>query len=274
MLDSELIGMEEHPDSWTLKFKDTDGQEQLLDVDYVVNACGYKTGTVDDWACKSRERMVEYKAAYVTKWEENRYLWPEVIYHGERGTPNGMAQLTPYPQGIFQLHGMTKEVTLFEEGLVCSSTTSSQPVLPKKFQVQLERGWSEAQISRRGQNAIDHIVQYIPDYFSAHVYGKPLFGAQQIPGKDKSLRASDVTFEGARYARVETVKGSSCLEAAMKLVITWGLFDYANTNIESLHSKTLSLSQSEIEQKAQQLAVERGYPLQLAQYYGNERISV
>ncbi len=29
--------------------------------------------------------------------------WPEVIFHGERGTPNGMAQLTPYPDGFFQL---------------------------------------------------------------------------------------------------------------------------------------------------------------------------
>ncbi|GAL14445.1 hypothetical protein JCM19233_5457 [Vibrio astriarenae] len=55
-----------------------------------------------------RERLVEFKAAYVTRWTENQYQWPEVIFHGERGTPNGMAQLTPYSDNTFQLHGMTK----------------------------------------------------------------------------------------------------------------------------------------------------------------------
>ncbi|EFP96499.1 FAD-dependent oxidoreductase [Vibrio caribbeanicus] len=269
MLESELIGMEEGCDGWELKLKDSQGQEQYLDVDYVVNACGYKTGTLDDWANKKRERMVEFKAAYVTRWSENKHLWPEVIFHGERGTPNGMAQLTPYSQGIFQLHGMTKNVTLFENGLVCSSPMSSQPLLPRELQEQLDRGWNEQLICQRSQNAIDHIGQYIPDYVSARVYGKPLYGAQQIPGKDKSLRAADVTFEGERYGRIETVKGSSCLEAAMKLVLTWGLFDYKDTSIESLHSVTMSLSDVEIEQKAQQLAFARGYPVQLAQYYGN-----
>ncbi len=45
-----------------------------------------------------------------------------------------MAQLTPYADGVFQLHGMTKGITaLFEGGLVSSSTDSSQPQLPSKL---------------------------------------------------------------------------------------------------------------------------------------------
>lgn len=38
-----------------------------------------------------RDRMVEYKAAYVVKWLKCEGVWPEVIFHGQRGTPNGMA---------------------------------------------------------------------------------------------------------------------------------------------------------------------------------------
>ncbi|EDQ02061.1 hypothetical protein [Shewanella benthica] len=41
-------------------------------------------------------------------------------FYGERGTPQGMAQLTPYPDGYFQLHGMTQDITPFNNGLVAS----------------------------------------------------------------------------------------------------------------------------------------------------------
>ena len=64
--------------------------------------------------------MVEFKAAYLAKWDHEQVKssgWPEIIIHGERGTPNGMAQLTPYSNNIFQIHGMTPNITLFEDGL-------------------------------------------------------------------------------------------------------------------------------------------------------------
>ena len=64
-----------------------------------------------------RQRLAEFKAAYITEWvgSDSEY-WPEVIFHGERGTPQGMAQLTPYSNGVFQLHGMTKDITLLKMG--------------------------------------------------------------------------------------------------------------------------------------------------------------
>ncbi len=52
--------------------------------------------------------MVEFKAAYITQWNECVGQWPEVIIHGKRKTPEGMAQLTPYPGNYFQIHGMTE----------------------------------------------------------------------------------------------------------------------------------------------------------------------
>jgi len=39
----------------------------------------------------------------------------------------------PYPNGYFQLHGMTKNITLFEDGLVSTHEKSSYPKLPEHF---------------------------------------------------------------------------------------------------------------------------------------------
>lgn len=74
--------------------------------------------------------MVEFKAAYLAKWENSSGCWPEVIMHGVRDTPHGMAQLTPYSDKYFQIHGMTKEITLFENGLAKTNKGSSMPNLP------------------------------------------------------------------------------------------------------------------------------------------------
>lgn len=53
-----------------------------------------------------------------------------------------MGQLTPYKNNIFQIHGMTEDITLFKDGLVKSNDKSSQPVFPNKIQKILENGWS------------------------------------------------------------------------------------------------------------------------------------
>ena len=109
--------------------------------DYLINAAGFKSGEIDDMLGLKRERFVEFKAAYVTKWKSD-VVWPEVIFYGKRGTPNGMAQFTPYPDGYFQLHGMTEDITLFKDGLVKSQALSAQPQLDKKYINKIYKGWS------------------------------------------------------------------------------------------------------------------------------------
>ncbi|MEF1288826.1 FAD-dependent oxidoreductase [Vibrio sp. M260118] len=268
LTNTQVIAVEERTNGWQVECF-TDGQiSHVLDFDYLINACGYETGTIDDLAQKPRERLVEFKAAYVTKWDDCNESWPEVIFHGPRGTPNGMAQLTPYPDGVFQLHGMTKEITLFEDGLVASTESSSQPHLPNRLKRKIKLGWDSEAISERSKKAIAHMAKFVPGYQSALEFGTPLFGAQQIPGRDDTLRAADVTFEGPHYARVEVVKGSSALEAAIKLVREWKLHDYANESIESIHPVSMSLSANQVETKARELAKVRNYPEQLAEYYG------
>ena len=192
-------------------------QSQIIetcDYDYVINACGFKSGEIDDMLSMKRERMVEFKAAYVAHWPECRGLWPEIVFYGERGTPQGMAQLTPYPDGYFQLHGMTQDITLFDQGLVASSQQSAQPKLAAKFIEKIDKQWPEGLVNHRTLGSIEHIAQFIPAFNTAETAAAPLFGAQQIPGNDPDLRAADVSFHGDNYARTEIVKASSALAAA------------------------------------------------------------
>ena len=259
---------------WSIEYQthstpEADHVTHTTHVDYLINACGFQTGTIDDLAQLSRPRLVEFKAAYVTHWAACQGVWPEVIFHGERGTPDGMAQLTPYPEGYFQLHGMTEDITLFKKGLVASTTHSAQPQLQGTFIQKIKQGWPSDEATLRSQRAINHMARFVPHYASATVGGKPLFGAQQIPGDDASLRAADISFAGQRYARTEIVKASSALSAAHSIVeklVEEGLFQYHNTQ----HSAALtlpitrSISSQDVEDKAIALAEERHYPVALA----------
>lgn len=258
--------LEQESDGWTIHGHHSNGAAQSFRVDFLVNACGFRTGLVDDMAGYRRQRLVEYKAAYVARWQTIGE-WPEVIFHGQRGTPNGMAQLTPYPNGIFQLHGMTDGITLFKGGLAASGEHSAQPRLPPPYVAQLNNGWQTPDIAARTQDAIAHLARLLPAFGNAEVCGKPLYGAQQIPGSDPSLRAADVSFEGNHYARVEIVKASSALTAADRIVdklaeLGW-LEHKAQPLLPSL-ALTKDQSASEVEQEAVRLARERGYPDELA----------
>lgn len=239
-------------------------KEQVFD--YLINAAGFRSGEIDDMLGLRRERLVEFKAAYVTKCEAFKGSWPEVIFHGERGTPRGMAQFTPYPDGYFQLHGMTKNVTLFSDGLVKSSPNSAQPKLPPLFLSKIEKGWSKEAVKERTSSAIKHMSQFIPVFSNAKIMSQPLYGAQQIPGEDASLRAADISFEGERYARCEIVKASSVLNMAdhiAKSLIGLGVLpkeSYKKRDF-SAHS---SLKEEDIQRVAESSAKSRSYPKSLA----------
>ncbi|MDV6250177.1 FAD-dependent oxidoreductase [Vibrio sp. EA2] len=263
---AELKQAEWARDHWQLSYQHN-GSNHELNCDYLVNACGFETGSVDNAVGAKRDRLVEFKAAYITQWQACHQQWPEVIFHGPRGTDKGMAQLTPYGDGYFQLHGMTKGITLFDDGLVASTSISAQPELPSLLLSKIRQGWQEKALEARTNNAIQHMAQFIPSYHSAVKGGKALFGAQQIPGSDPVLRAADVTFEQNNYARVEIVKASSTLLAAQKILQHW--FDIEpQQDVESQHPVAVHWSEQEVEQYAIQLTQERDYPKSLAERYG------
>ena len=262
---TKVTNVTSHNHQFTIEYK----QNKQIDTenfDYLINAAGFKTGSIDDMLGFKRKRFVEFKAAYVTKWNESKYtMWPEVIFHGQRGTPNGMGQFTPYPNGYFQLHGMTEEITLFNNGLVYSDTRSAQPRLATKFINKIENNWEEHEIVNRTQKAIDHLSQYIPAFKSAQVASKPLFGAQQIPGNDKDLRAADVSFEGSRYARCEIVKASSVLTMIDEIMKQLIALNYVDSKYLFKRDFNLNLqNDGELLKSAQALCNSRDYPTCLA----------
>ena len=242
-LNSEVIDIKKS-DKWELTYKQN-GEIKTEKFDYIINSAGFETGKIDDMLKIKRERFTEFKAAYVVKWRDD-IIWPEVVFLGERGTPKGMGQFTPYKGGFYQLHGMTKDITLFDNGLV-KTENSSYPKLDNEFIEKIEKGWDKDII--RSDRAIKHLQKFIPT-FEAKAGYKPLYGAQQIPGDDADLRAAEVSFE-EDYARCEIVKASSILamadEIAKKL---------------SVKSKRIyiDVKKEDVDKLATKLAEKRGYP--------------
>ena len=254
---------------WVVTTYDDSGNTESMKVNYLVNACGFKTGEIDDMLNVKRERMVEFKAAYLAHWDDYQGQWPEVIFYGERGTPEGMAQLTPSNNGYFQLHGMTEEITLFKGGRAITNENSSQPILPKHLLNKIYRSWPAGSILTRTQKSIQHISKFLPNFNNAVLGGAPLFGAQQIPGIDPKLRVADVNFIGDNYACIEIVKASSALDSA-DLVINklieskkFSLIDSKKDVQSHYFPITKSLSISKVRAKGKSIAKQRSYPIHL-----------
>jgi len=264
-----------HVTKWRIDYQQAAGSDSVsesIEVDYLINACGFRTGVIDDMVGVKVTRMVEFKSSYITHWEDNGGQIPEIIVYGNRGTPAGMAQLTPYPGGYFQIHGMSKFITLFDDGLVASSQDSAQPELPQQYVHYIEEGWDKAPLQARSQQAINHIAEFVPTFHSARTVGNALYGGQQIPGQDDTLRVADVSlYSHIRYARAENVKASSTLIAADQIVdelTALGLIDndtpanrnrYAHEWSYLVHNNSLG-----IDKVARKLAEERGFPPAMA----------
>jgi hypothetical protein len=279
-LNSQVMNVEQQSSTgkWRVTYQNNgtakqSNKQEYSDYDYVINACGFKSGEIDDMLQAKRQRMVEFKAAYVAHWPQCQGLWPEVVFYGERGTPQGMAQLTPYPDGYFQLHGMTQDITLFEQGLVASGDHSAQPQLPRRFIKKIEQQWPMDLVRKRTLGSIEHLAQYITRFAQASVAAKPLFGAQQIPGDDADLRAADVSFHGKYYARTEIVKASSALAAAdviLQNLVDCGLVSAAQLGehlTKHYFPITLQCAEAAVTEKAIMLARERNYPEALAKNF-------
>ena len=270
-----------HVTKWRIDYQqgaglDAEGQSnektESIEVDYLVNACGFRTGVIDDMVGVKVTRMVEFKSSYITHWDDTGGQIPEIIVYGNRGTPEGMAQLTPYPGGYFQIHGMSKFITLFDDGLVASSKDSAQPKLPPQYVHYIEDGWDKAPLQARSQQAIDYVAEFVPTFHSARTVGNALYGGQQIPGEDDTLRVADVSlYSNIRYARAENVKASSTLIAADQIVdelAALGLIDRdakENSNRYSHNWSYLAHNDSvTIDGIARELAKERGFPVAMA----------
>ena len=264
-LSHRVTSVTRESEGWRVGYLYEGGSDEMR-FDYLINAAGFRTGRIDDMVGVPCQSMVEFKAAYVSKWEGCcDTLWPEVIFHGERGTPRGMGQFTPYPEGYFQLHGMTKEITLYEDGLVASTKLSCQPQLKPEFIEKIERSWRTEEVEARTKNAIAHLAKYIPRFGSAKIGSKPLFGAQQIPGSDPTLRVAEVSFPAGKYARCEIVKVSSVLDmvdAILKKLAKEGLWEDATPQRDLRYLQYLD--EARLARHAEEIALMRNYPAALS----------
>lgn len=247
--------------NWEIHTKDA-----TYKVNYLVNASGFRTGNFDDTLHLTEERLIEFKAAYISKWHPIPGLIPELVFHGERATSHGMAQLTPYCDDYYQIHGMTDQITLFKNGLVKSKESVAQPEFSEDIEKMIKHGWQEDEIKKRTDNAINYVAKFVPSFETATVGGPPLYGAQQIPGSDISLRVGEVSFPTRFYARSEIVKASSALTVANHIIdrmieeqIIKSIPDRANHN-----SILDSIPKEDIEKLAAELAELRGYPKALS----------
>ncbi|PNK61267.1 FAD-dependent oxidoreductase [Psychrobacter sp. FDAARGOS_221] len=268
-------------------------QPQLLEVDYLINACGFRTGVIDNMVGVSAERMVEFKASYVTHWDRNdnsgndissnsstdtqtsnsnhRKL-PEIIIHGTRGTPQGMVQLTPYPDGYYQIHSMNKKVTLFDDGLVAATKDDAQPELKDKYIDFIDEGWNPKTLQQRSQRAIEQVSEFVPRFASAKPTQNALYGGQQIPGDNDTLRVADISlYPEQHYARAENVKASSALEASDDLVRQLQqqqLIGAVESQNKARHQHQWhylqQVDKAIIDQLAEQLTKQRAFPLPMA----------
>lgn len=258
---------------WKIEYQNNQSNKtQTAEVDYLINACGFQTGIVDDMVGVKPKRMVEFKASYIAHWQGAGGKIPEIIIYGNRGTPEGMAQLTPYPNGFYQIHGMTNSITLFNDGLADTAEQTAQPQLPAKYLNYINNGWDQQVLKARGQKAIDYVAEFVPAFKNANTQNNALFGGQQIPGEDDTLRVADVSlYSHISYARAENVKASSTLIAADEIVaefVKLGLIcTEHDSNNHRKHHQWAYLKNSrneDISKIAQVLAKERGFPTDMA----------
>lgn len=235
-------------------------------VNYLVNSSGFRTGKFDECIDLNVERLIEFKAAYVSQWQPITGLIPELIFHGERGTSHGMAQLTPYCEDYYQIHGMTEDITLFKNGLVKTKGTGAQPEFDENIKRKLNKGWKEDEIKDRTAKAINYIAKFIPSFTTATVGGPPLFGAQQIPGSDVNLRVGEVSFPTKFYARSEIVKASSALTVANQIIDRMKEEQIISSDFETTNKNSIldTITKNDIDNLASELAEERGYPKALS----------
>jgi hypothetical protein len=257
-LESEVTHISPHRNGWSIRTDD--GEESVCD--YLVNAAGFRTGTIDEMVgLRDCRRMVEFKAAYVARWRHPEAAYfPEMIFHGKRGTPRGMGQFTPYAGDYVQLHAMRKDVTLYENGLVSAPEGGCHVPLPATFVEKIERGWHRSEVEERTQRAVKHLSFFVPDFSTARTGGPPLFGAQQIPGDDPELRVAEIAFARPRYARCEIVKVSSACDMAEAL-----LRDIKAAELSPASSAPLVIpDEASIDTLARKIAAARDYPESMA----------
>jgi len=252
LLNSSVVDIKSKNNKFLITYLQ-EGEKKSCEFDYLINAAGFNSHKIDMMLGFYKERFIEFKAAYISKWN-TKDRWAEIIFHGKRGTKDGMAQFTPYFGGYFQLHGMSLDITLFKDGLIKTKKDKNE-FLDEKFLKKIELGWRQDLIKVRTKRAIKHFSKYFPNFSNeATVAAKPLYGAQQIPGCNIELRAAEVDFVTHNYVRCEIVKVSTAPAMANEIAKKFNL-KIAKINSDLVCDEVTSL--------AKKIAISQNYPSEL-----------
>lgn len=216
-LEATCVGAERGSDGWEVTWERA-GERHVERVHHLVNACGFRTGLLDDLAGVGADRGVEVKASFLARWDR-RGPCPEMVFHGERDTPTGMAQVTPQPGGLVQLHGMVQGATLFPGGLTKADAPSAQPPVAPEYVDWIDHGWDTRVVTAHTRRALEHAAVFVPALGQAESVGCVLGGGQQIPSGDVAARVGHLRWlDDLAYGIAENVKACSALDLADDVV--------------------------------------------------------
>ena len=167
---------------------------------------------------------------------------------------------------------MTENITLFNDGLTKATPESSQPPINPQYLSYIENGWEPNALKQRTQNAIDYVSEFVPSFRTAQAGDNALYGGQQVPSDDITVRVADLqVFAQLRYAVAENVKANSTLDVADKVMdalVDANLIEKSACKRPNWHK----IDVNEVNIVARDIAKARQYPLSMAKV--NQRLLV
>jgi hypothetical protein len=244
---------------WKVLYRSKAGDIKSCWGHYLVNAAGASSGVIDDQLGVPHPRSLEFKATYFVRLRRpsQDFPIPEAGFLGIRGTDDPEEDLAPYVQvsyygeGLYQLHVLTDQVTLFPCGLTTSDPSASQPKEPPAVKQFIEN-FQDSSV-RRAQAAIQSTADLQANFEAGgYLVGKPLLGVQCILGLDIEKRSSRA-LEYRAAAAMPIVKGISAVTAARE-VIGFIKTHFAKQGLHSAEADLLSLNREKQRALAVQLA--------------------
>ena len=168
----------------------------------VINAKGHST---------SSSGLLELKSSWlVSSSSLSLSLSPEIAIIGERGTNQGMIQLSPRKNGKIQLHYMSSNSTLFQRVTHFSEfTLENQKII-------INNCIPDDITITRTNNAIKQIYKFLDTELNLDNC-KALWGCQFIPDKVDTLRTSTYKCISNNQINIEIVKAISSVYAAKQI---------------------------------------------------------
>ena len=186
--------------------------------DFLVNAAGCYSLEIFP---SNQHEILELKSSWLVQNDDIEGDLPEIAIIGERGTPNGMIQITPHANGLFQIHCMTQDSTLIDSTSFYSlSTQNIESYFPRNVHDIVKNDkLNEQEIYSRSKAAIDNVSAVLPKFSNSIVINQNHFwGIQRIPFTSKEKRISRVVFPHRNYAELRVVKAISTVSLVSDLL--------------------------------------------------------